>query len=107
VLDLLDDPGLGGGIRHVRDVVREWFEGELRDDDLLLMYAAHLGNRSVYKRLGFLIERLDFPAADVLEEAERRMSKGVVSLDPSGPRGGHRVARWNLIANVTVGRTAE
>jgi predicted transcriptional regulator of viral defense system len=107
VLDLLDDPGLGGGIRHVSDVVREWFEGELRDDDLLLTYAARLGNRSVYKRLGFLIERLNLPAADVLEEAERRMSKGVVRFDPSGPKGGHRVARWNLIANVNVGRTAE
>ncbi|HSW29425.1 MAG TPA: type IV toxin-antitoxin system AbiEi family antitoxin [Longimicrobiales bacterium] len=107
VLDLLDEPELGGGIRHVSDVVREWFEGELRDDEQLLNYAARLGNRSVYKRLGFLIERLDLPASDVLEEAERRMSKGVVRLDPSGPEGGHRVARWNLMANVTVGRTAE
>ena len=102
VLDLLDDPKLGGGIRHVSDVVREWFDGELRDDELLLEYAARLGNRSVYKRLGFLIERLDLPAARVLREAERRMSKGVVRLDPSGPKRGQRVRRWNLIANVRV-----
>lgn len=107
VVDLLDDPELGGGIRHVSDVVREWFEGQLRDDERLLEYAARLGNRSVYKRLGFLVERLDLAAPDVLEEAERCMSKGVVRLDPSGPEGGHRVARWNLIANVTIGRTAE
>jgi predicted transcriptional regulator of viral defense system len=105
VLDLLDDPALGGGIRHVGDVVHEWFEGELRDEGRLLEYAVRLGNRSVYKRLGFLIERLDLPAADTLEEAQRRMSKGVIRLDPSGPEGGHRVPRWNLIANVGIGRT--
>ena len=107
VLDVLDDPGLGGGIRHVGDVAREWFEGELRDDGRLLEYAARLGNRSVYKRLGFLIERLELPAGDILEEAERRMSRGVIRLDPSGPKGGRRVPRWNLIANVGIGRTAE
>ncbi|MDP2957763.1 MAG: type IV toxin-antitoxin system AbiEi family antitoxin domain-containing protein [Longimicrobiales bacterium] len=103
VLDLLDDPGLGGGIRHIGEIVRTWFEGESRNDDILLEYAERLGNRSVYKRLGFLIERLHIQAPAALGEARRRMSKGVVRLDPTGPEGGRRVSRWNLIANVTIG----
>ena len=107
ILDLLDDPGLGGGIRHVADVLREWFVGELRDDHRLLEYAERLGNRSVYKRLGFLIERLAVPAPDLLEACERRMSTGVVRLDPSGPTGGWRVKRWKLIANATITGQAE
>jgi predicted transcriptional regulator of viral defense system len=104
VLDLLDDPRLGGGIRHVGDVLREWFDGEHRNEELVLDYAERLGNRSVYKRLGFLIERLAIDAPSLVSEAERRMSKGVVRLDPSGPEGGKRVDRWNLIANATIER---
>lgn len=107
VVDLLDEPGLGGGIRHVADVVRVWFDGEFRDDGLLLDYAERFGNRSVYKRLGFLIERLNIQALGLLEESKRRMSKGVVRLDPSGPVGGRRIGRWSLIANVTIGGAAE
>lgn len=103
VVDLLDDPTLGGGIRHVSDVLHAWVGGDLRDDGLLLEYAERLGNRSVYKRLGFLIEALDLPSPRLLRECERRMSKGVVRLDPSGPEGGFRVGHWKLIANVTVG----
>jgi predicted transcriptional regulator of viral defense system len=103
ILDLLDDPELGGGIRHVSDVLRTWFEGDLRNDGLLLEYAERLGNRSVYKRLGFLVEALEIPATDLIQECQRRMSEGVVRLDPSGPAGGRRVGRWRLIANVTVG----
>lgn len=102
VLDLLDDPELGGGIRHVSDILRTWFDGDLRDDDLLLGYAKRLENRSVYKRLGFLVEALEIPAVGLLDACERRMSEGVVRLDPSGPAGGRRVGRWRLIANVKV-----
>lgn len=103
IVDLLDDPQLGGGIRHVADVLGEWFTGEYRDDKRLLDYAERLGNRSVYKRLGFLVERLEITAPDLLVECRRRMSSGVVRLDPSGPVRGRRVMEWHVIANVAVG----
>ena len=103
VLELLDDPELGGGIRHVSDVLRSWFEGDLRNDDLLMEYAERLRNRSVYKRLGFLVEALEIPAEDLIQQCEVRMSKGVVRLDPSGPDSGRRVGRWRLMVNATVG----
>jgi predicted transcriptional regulator of viral defense system len=102
VLDLLDDPELGGGIRHVADVLTEWFAGEHRDDQRLLDYAERLGNRSVYKRLGFLVDRLGISAPELLAKCEQLMSTGVVRLDPSGPDRGRRVKRWNLIANVAI-----
>jgi len=107
IVDLLDDPALGGGIRHVADVLREWFTGELRDDRRLLDYAERLGNRSVYKRLGFLMEELAVHAPEMLEVCERRMSSGVVRLDPSGPTGGQRVKRWKLIVNASIRGQAE
>ena len=102
IVDVLDDPVLGGGIRHVADVLREWFAGEHREDQRLLDYAERLGNRSVYKRLGFLVERLELSAPELLAECEHRMSTGFVRLDPSGPPRGRRVKRWNLVANVAI-----
>jgi predicted transcriptional regulator of viral defense system len=107
IVDLLDDPALGGGMRHVADIMRAWLEHGSRDDRLLIRYAERFGNRSLYKRLGFLIERLDVDAPELLEESRRKMSKGVVRLDPSGPEGGRRIGRWNLIANVGIRNTAE
>ena len=38
IVDVLDDPSLGGGIRNVADVLREYFQGEHRDDELLVEY---------------------------------------------------------------------
>jgi predicted transcriptional regulator of viral defense system len=102
IVDLLDDPAFGGGIRHVADVLTEWFASEHRDEPALLDYAERLGNRSVYKRLGFLVERLAIPAPDILASCELRMSTGVVQLDPSGPDGGPRVKGWSLVENVQI-----
>src|SRR6202035_916571 len=48
VIDVLDDPRLGGGIRTVADVLREYLQGEHRDDDQLVEYGDRLGNRAVF-----------------------------------------------------------
>ena len=58
IVDLLDDPALGGGMRHVAEVLRNYFEGTSRNDDQLAGYAAKIGNRAVLKRLGYLLETL-------------------------------------------------
>ncbi|OPZ82723.1 MAG: hypothetical protein BWY76_02629 [bacterium ADurb.Bin429] len=58
VVDVLDDPALGGGMRHVAEIVHAYFTSDMRDDDLLLDYIARVGNRTIYKRLGFLLETL-------------------------------------------------
>lgn len=106
LVDLLDDPDLGAGIRHVADVVQTWSDSEARDDALLLDYVERFGNGSVYKRLGFLVETLAIRAPNLLDACRGRMSKGVVRLEPSGPAGGHRATRWNLIVNVRIGDAA-
>ena len=56
VIDILDTPELGGGIRHVTEVITSYFESEHRNDTLLIDYANKIGNRAVFKRLGYLIE---------------------------------------------------
>ena len=100
--DLLDEPALGGGIRHVAEIAATWFAGEHRDDPLLLDYVRRLGNRTVYKRLGYLLEALAIESPEITEACSLRKSAGVSLLDPSGPRAGRILKRWNLRVNATI-----
>ena len=105
IVDMLDDPRLGGGIRHVAETVDTFFFFEdLREDELLLEYIERFGNRSIYKRLGYLIEKLGISAPQVLATCARRMSKGTVRLDPRGSGVERPLKRWRLIVNSTITR---
>jgi len=104
VVDLLDDPAMGGGVRHVAEVLATYFESEHRNDERLATYVAQLGNRTAWKRLGFLLERLGIEAPDLLARAGREISRGVSLLDPSAPARGRILTRWNLRLNVDVKR---
>lgn len=100
VIDLLDSPALGGGIRSVGDILGSYFRSMHRDDKLLLEYAKKLGNRTVYKRLGYFIERLNVEAPAVVDACGEKQSSGVSLLDPAGQRSGRIISRWNLRLNV-------
>lgn len=103
VLDLLDDPSSGGGIRQVGEVLEEFLIGPTRDTKLLLSYAKRLGNRSVYKRLGYLVEALGLDEPELTEACLVSMSAGVVSLDPSIAAEGVRDSRWRVRVNAEIG----
>ena len=103
IVDVLDDPTLGGGMRNVADVVHEYLNSERRDDDLLVEYADRLGNRAVFKRLGFVLEHLAADAPALIEACLERRSTGLVALDPSVDAKGRIVRRWGIRANVTLG----
>lgn len=94
IVDMLDDPALGGGIQHVSDCLAAYLQRADRADDKLIAYADRLGNGAVFKRLGFLAERQ--AGSDALVTAAReRLSQGHAKLDPalSCPR---LVTRWRL-----------
>lgn len=107
IVDLLDDPALGGGIRHVAEVLRTYFEGASRNDDQLADYAAKIGNRAVFKRLGFLLETLGISSSKLTELCAQRMSAGISLLDPSGKPTGPILKRWGLRVNVKLNSGAE
>jgi predicted transcriptional regulator of viral defense system len=106
ILDLLDDPSMGGGIRHVAEVLEEYLGGLHRDEELLLDYCERFGNRSVYKRLGYLLEALGLDEPGLIEHCRERMSSGVVPLDPGIGASGARNADWNLRVNARIDRVA-
>ena len=100
--DLLSDPSLGGGIRHIADVLETYFLGEHLDEPLLLDYVERLGNRTAFKRLGYLVETLELDAPRVLRHCRDSMSLGVSLLDPSLPDKGPSLRKWNLRVNALV-----
>jgi len=102
VVDILDNPRLGGGIRHVGEVVASYFDGEHRDDYRLFDYAMRVGMRAVFKRLGFIVETMRIDAPSVVERCLSALSSGVSSLDPSISTKGHITKRWNLRVNVAL-----
>ncbi|MEA2010164.1 MAG: type IV toxin-antitoxin system AbiEi family antitoxin domain-containing protein [Actinomycetota bacterium] len=107
VIDLLANPTWGGGIRQVAAMIADYFEGDHRDESLLVEYGERLGVGAVFKRLGFLIEELDIDAPVLVERCLERRTAGVNDLDPSIDAKGRAVSRWGIRANVRVGGVAE
>lgn len=102
IVDILNEPSTGGGIRHVADVLRAYFESDHRDDNALVSYGIRLGNATVFKRLGYLSERLGIDAPAVIEASLTHRSKGITLLDPSVNRRGSISRRWNLSVNASL-----
>jgi predicted transcriptional regulator of viral defense system len=100
VIEILDAPRLGGGIRHAAEIL-DVYLGD-HDPQLLLDYAERLGNRTVFKRLGYLLEVLGRDAPELVAACHERISAGLSLLDPDGPPHGARVPRWSIRANVRV-----
>jgi predicted transcriptional regulator of viral defense system len=100
VIDCLDAPRLGGGIRHSADILAAYLADN--DGSRLIEYTERLGNRTVFKRLGYLLEQLGQGDSPLVQESLDRLSSGVSALDPDGPEHGERSARWRLRINARI-----
>ncbi len=94
MLDILDDPELGGGVQHVEDCFSEYLRHECRDDEQLISYASRLGNGAVFKRLGFLAERKS-NCTYLMDACTERMTKGNAKFQPGVPNP-RLVSKWRL-----------
>lgn len=101
VVDMLDDPSFGGGIRHIAHTLVEYFASH-EDEGALLTYVERRGNRSVYKRLGHLLEAQNIKAPGLIDACKSAMSTGLVDLDPAVSATGRITKRWNLRVNVDL-----
>jgi predicted transcriptional regulator of viral defense system len=102
VIDVLDMPKLGGGIRHSADILIAYLAEH--DPSRLVDYAERLNNRAVYKRLGYLLEQLGRAESALIEASQTRISSGISLLDPDGPETGERNARWRLRVNARISK---
>jgi len=94
IVDILDDPALGGGIQHVSDCLNAYLKRADRDDQKLIEYGEQLGNGAVFKRLGFLAER-NQSGEKLTELCRSRLSAGNAKLDPALV-GSRLVTKWRL-----------
>lgn len=107
VVDLLDDPRLGGGLWHSADALHEYLLSDHRDDALLIGYGDRLGNQAIFKRLGYLLENREAPAGvdagSLISACLDRRSAGLTTLDLANSSRGRIVRRWGLRVNVDLG----
>lgn len=100
IIDCLDRPDLCGGISEVAKGV--WTKRNNIDYQKLIEYVGRLQRKqkSVAKRLGFLLETYEIGSAETLSELKRFLSPGYTVLDPSlGPHG-RFVSSWKVQVNV-------
>jgi len=94
IIDLLDDPSMGGGIAHVADCFHSYLRRSDASINTLLAYAERVGNGAVFKRLGFLGERAGADEA-LIKGCAARLTQGNAKLDPALPCP-RLVRRWHL-----------
>ncbi len=95
ILDMLDNPQLGGGIRSVVDMLSNYFNSEYRNLKLLIEYAIRLNNGAVFKRLGFLLERLAPDQVSLINICKKNLTLGNAKLDPQ-LTSEKLITRWRL-----------
>lgn len=100
VVDILDDPSLGGGIRHGGDILVAYLAEH--DGNNLVEYAERLGNGTVFKRLGYLVRTLAPDRVELQRKCAARLPTGVSLLEPRGPGEGALDGAWGLRVNVRV-----
>lgn len=95
IVDMLDDPQLGGGIRSTVDILKNYLKSENKNMDSLIEYASCLGNGAVFKRLGFILERFGPDEKQAINACKSRLTKGNSKLDPNLPAD-KLITRWRL-----------
>ncbi len=102
VVDILDDPYTGGGMRNTAEIVREYFASQHRNDADAVKYIETRNNRTIYKRLGYLIETMEIDAGDLKEICKKNISAGFSLLDSAVDAKGRFDTKWNLRINTAI-----
>jgi predicted transcriptional regulator of viral defense system len=95
MLDMLNDPQLGGGIRSTTDMFKNYLRSDKKDLGLLIEYASRLANGAVFKRLGFMLEVFSPTDVVAIKQCHERLTAGNAKLDPALETD-KLVTRWRL-----------
>jgi len=112
VADGLDHPEYCGGIVEATKGLWHYLHSEQEEGltaslERLTGYARRLGNRTVFKRLGYLSEVLVLLVGEYLEQWREEISSGMSLLDPRAGQREEYDTRWNLRLNVEPDRLVE
>lgn len=95
LIDLLSEPRLGGGIRSVQDMFRNYLQSGTKDLPKLIEYADQFGNGAVFKRLGFLLEKNAPDETSAMAHCVDRLTAGNARIDPKLPAQA-LISKWRL-----------
>lgn len=95
IVDLLDDPVMVGGMRIIKDIFYEYHESKFFDFELLIDYTARMNNKTIFKRLGFLMENMGFYPSIEKYNLSSKFSNGYSLFDPS-VKNASIVRKWGL-----------
>jgi predicted transcriptional regulator of viral defense system len=102
LVDCLDDPLLGGGLRHTAEALAAYAAEQDPVWMTVIGYAERLGNLTVFKRLGYALESLELADEAIIRACHSRISGSIGRLDPSRPANGPTNSRWGLQINVRL-----
>jgi predicted transcriptional regulator of viral defense system len=103
IIDIVDEPELGGGGRHMIDIVKAYQQQKEADPEILWQYAEQLGHGAVFKRLGFIAQTFFHMPDLFLEKIKTKIKRGIINLDPQGPNSGPIITKWGLRLNIPLG----
>ena len=96
-IDALFKPEYAGGITEIAKALYK--SKEKIDYNKLLEYALRFDSLAVSKRLGYLLELLQIKSP-AIESLQNLKTKSYFLLEPSRPKEGKRLSRWNIQENV-------
>ena len=102
LIDGLANPSWVGGFRHLTDMLSVYLSSEFRNDARLLDCAHEVGKGAAYKRLGFLLERLDPKAKRLIAALKSKITSGVIKLDPAVASKGKLNSTWGVWENISI-----
>jgi predicted transcriptional regulator of viral defense system len=100
IIDALDRPELSGGISLLAESLHSADE---MDWGKLNAYLERFNSGAVYKRLGYLVERLELEIPNrelMVNEWQSRLTQGIAWLEPGGGKNGPVRTRWRIRVNV-------
>jgi predicted transcriptional regulator of viral defense system len=92
---MLNDTKLGGGIRPVSDVLNNYMQSPHKNLNALFEYALRIKNKTVFKRLGYLMEKFHAEEREIIQQCHARISSGYSKLDPDLDAD-KLITRWKL-----------
>jgi predicted transcriptional regulator of viral defense system len=97
IIDCLFLPEYGGGIVETAKALYK--ANEKIDFERMYDYALRFDSQAVIKRLGYLMEILEIKHP-VIEKFQKVRSSSFTLLDPSLPKEGKMLRRWNIQLNI-------
>jgi predicted transcriptional regulator of viral defense system len=101
ILDMLYKPRIGGGIQHAIDCFKSYIKGGTFDPLKLVAYTKKMNNGVIFKRLGYLSEKILGMDHDLTQICLKEITKGPSYIDPSD-KSGKFLRRWNLYVPTTL-----